>query len=107
MRNLLKETLEIMQKYGKTPADVHWIGLLNGKVAVTFWDVFAQKANKEYYEDFGGIEVSKNLTVVGNDWWLERHEYDGSEWWEYKELPKALPDASQNLALFNGDEGMR
>ena len=25
--------------------------------------------------------------VVGNNWWLERHEYDGSEWWEYKQFP--------------------
>lgn len=26
--------------------------------------------------------------IVGDDWWMERHEYDGSEWWEFKELPK-------------------
>jgi len=31
-------------------------------------------------------EVS--LTVAGDDWWLERHGYDGSEWWEFKTLPK-------------------
>lgn len=24
---------------------------------------------------------------MGDDWWLERHEYDGSEWFELKELP--------------------
>jgi len=24
---------------------------------------------------------------VGDDWWLERHEYDGSEWWVFQKLP--------------------
>jgi hypothetical protein len=27
------------------------------------------------------------IIVVGKDWWLERHEYDGSEWWEFKTMP--------------------
>lgn len=27
------------------------------------------------------------LIVVGKDFWLERHEYDGSEWWEFKSIP--------------------
>ena len=40
---------------------------------------------------FGGAEVNENLFVVGADWWLERHEYDGSEWWEFKTLPTKPP----------------
>ena len=28
-----------------------------------------------------------DLLIVGDDWWLERHEYDGAEWWEFKTLP--------------------
>lgn len=31
--------------------------------------------------------------VVGDDWWLERHEYDGSEWWEFKRLPSPILSA--------------
>jgi hypothetical protein len=34
--------------------------------------------------------------VIGSDWWLERHEYDGSEWWEFKSLPKPR-EAAQPL----------
>ena len=26
--------------------------------------------------------------AVGDNWWLERAEYDGSEWWEFKTIPK-------------------
>lgn len=35
----------------------------------------------------GTEEVATDLLVVGDGWWLERHEYDGSEWWEHKALP--------------------
>jgi hypothetical protein len=28
------------------------------------------------------------LQLVGETFWIERAEYDGSEWWEYKEIPK-------------------
>jgi hypothetical protein len=32
------------------------------------------------------------LEIVGDDWWLERHEYDGAEWWEYKTKP-SMPES--------------
>ena len=35
------------------------------------------------------LEVAEDLVVVGDNWWIERHEYDGNEWWEYKEKAKA------------------
>lgn len=25
--------------------------------------------------------------LVGDGWWIERAEYDGSEWWEFKTIP--------------------
>ncbi len=35
---------------------------------------------------YGGEEVATDLLVVGEDWWLERHSYDGAEWFEYKTM---------------------
>ena len=65
MRNLLIETQEILENNEKSFDDVKWIGTLND-----------------------GIEhVCLGLLVVGDNWWLERHEYDGSEWWEFKTIP--------------------
>lgn len=29
-----------------------------------------------------------SLKIVGDNWWLERHEYDGAEWFEFKTLPQ-------------------
>lgn len=51
------------------------------------WDEFAAKANEVYDSGYGCECVDRELKVVGDDWWLERHEYDGSEWWEFKQKP--------------------
>jgi len=85
MTNLLKETIEILSGYKKTPSDILWIG--TNKSYMT-WDDFEKEANFEYDDGFGGEKINTSLLVVGKNFWLERHEYDGSEWWEYKEQPK-------------------
>jgi len=85
MKNLLEETLAILEKNGKTEKDVVWVGTQTQK---TTWDKFQRVANKIYDDGFGAQAVAEEIMVVGKNWWLERHEYDGSEWWEYKELPK-------------------
>lgn len=84
--NLLIETEEKLTLYGKTWADVHFID--DGKNCSG--DVFAFKKNIDFvYDDgYGSPEINENLKIVGDNWWLERHEYDGSEWWEYKERPE-------------------
>jgi hypothetical protein len=83
--NLLKETEEILAEHNKTWEDVKWVGCREFKIPI---ELFKKLADKEYNEDFGGTEVVKDLLVVGNDWWLERYEYDGSEWWVYKTVLK-------------------
>lgn len=83
-RNLLSETVELIKAYGKHETDVQWVG--NDAVWFT-WDEFAAVADVVYDAGFGGQEIETSLLVVGSDWWLERHEYDGSEWWEFKVLP--------------------
>jgi hypothetical protein len=86
-QNLLQETLKAMEAHGKSPLDVRWTGTRDGSV-VSSWDTFANIAKDANYDaGFGGAEVAESLVVVGDDWWLERHEYDGSEWWEFKRLP--------------------
>ena len=86
MSNLLEETIHELKQHKKTPKDVKWVGNINAR---TDWDNFKEIANEDYSSGFGGQEVVHDLLIVGNNWWLERHEYDGSEWWEYKEIPLA------------------
>lgn len=82
--NLLKETLEILKENGKQESDVLYCC---GDTFKFTWNNFKELADVEYDDGYGGAEVAENLKIVGENFWLERGEYDGSEWWEFKELP--------------------
>ena len=98
--NLKDETLEILNKHGKTWDDVEWVGSVNWNLTVDK-NQFLILADREYNNGYGGNEVSLGLVVVGKDFWLERHEYDGSEWWEFKQIPKKpVIMLEDNLAPF-------
>lgn len=83
--NLKQETLQVLKMYLKTPEDIRWIGTKNEKIdAAKFWEL----ADTEYDKGFGAQEVATDLVIVGDDWWLERDSYDGSECWTYNTMPK-------------------
>ena len=84
MENLLVETISYLEKYNKSLDDIYWIG---GKDYLISKEEFIQKADQLYSSGFGGVEVRPDLILVGKDFWIERHSYDGSEWWEFKTLP--------------------
>jgi len=84
--NLLKETLEVLERNKVSPSDVCFV--TDGK-SDCGWKEFADNADFEYDEGYGGNEINLSLKIVGKDWWLERGEYDGSEWWEFKRRPMA------------------
>jgi len=90
--NLLEETIEILKKNGKSPEDVRWVGSKDGRFAIS-WDEFSKIADTVYDVGYGSAQVAEDLVVVGYDWWLERAEYDGAEWWEFKQLPTKRQDA--------------
>jgi hypothetical protein len=102
MTNLLKETIEKLKEYDKTPEDVAWVGTISGTSQCT-WEAFTRMANQDYDSGFGGQEVRDPLVIVGKNWWLERHEYDGSEWWEFKQTPKLQKNPKDLLWLFYDD----
>lgn len=85
--NLLAETVHVLATHNLTGADVLWVGSCDGQYAES-WEEFATAATVIEYDDgFGGQEIHAALVVVGDDWWLERGEYDGSEWWAFKRRP--------------------
>ena len=82
--NLKQETLQVLKTYLKTPEDIRWIGTKNEKIdTAKFWEL----ADTEYDEGYGAQKVAADLFIVGDDWWLERESYDGSECWMYKSIP--------------------
>lgn len=86
--NLLKETNRMLKKCGKTIDEIKFVNVADKSCT---WDEFSKLADAEYDNGYGGAEVSTDLMIVGEDWWLERAEYDGKEWWEFKSLPTQRP----------------
>lgn len=96
MGNLLKETKDVLKENGKTIKDIIAVQGMNFGIPV---DLFLKLADTLYDSGYGSTKVADDLIVIGKDFWLERHEYDGSEWWEYKELPKILENIVEVSAL--------
>ena len=97
--NLLKETKEILTEHGLTLNDIKWVGCVKFRIPI---EQFINLANDNYDDGFGAAEVAEDLIVVGNDWWLERKEYDGAEWWEFKQYPKMPEDIKQIKRVMGG-----
>jgi len=101
--NLLKETLNHLTHRNKSEKDVIWVGTLHVK---TTWEDFKLISDTYYDDGYGAQEVARDLLIVGDGWWLERHEYDGSEGWSYKETPK-IPTKNVKLRALTVDQGIK
>jgi len=93
--NLLKETEKILKQNRKSLDDIKWVGCTTHDWhdwkqfdGIKTKSEFIKWADFEYDNGYGLAKEEVSLTVAGDDWWLERHGYDGSEWWEFKTLPK-------------------
>ena len=85
MANLWTETVEFLEKYGKTLDDVLYIQGDDFEITKKNFETVAKKTN--YDGGYGAQHVATDLVLVGEDWWIERFEYDGAEWWEFKSIP--------------------
>lgn len=91
LKNLLSETIAECEKIGKRTDDidrVQWVDENLHDVKCT-WKTFADAVKHlKYNSSYGVQEINESLAVVFKDGtWLERAEYDGAEWWEYKMCP--------------------
>lgn len=102
--NLWEETVRDLSRLGKSWADVVAVTGNLFRISKEQFKKLAQKTN--YDNGYGAPEIATDLKIVGSDWWLERHEYDGSEWWEYKTMPDiVLPLKSvERLSVEGTDE---
>lgn len=85
MRNLWEETIENLADRKKCFDDV--VAICGNDFQITKED-FEKYSKTEYDDGYGSPKVAEDLLIIGADFWLERHEYDGSEWWEFKQMPK-------------------
>ena len=55
------------------------------------YEEFLHRLDFQYDNGYGGQQVYGMVWLKEENTWMERGEYDGSEWWEYKKCPK-VPD---------------
>lgn len=103
--NLKEETRAVLKEHGKTAQDVLWCG--NKEFGYFSFSELLEIAPTDYDNGYGGQEIAKDLYIVGDDWWLERHEYDGSEWWEFKSLPKKPSIHKKPRTVCSGGETLK
>ena len=65
--------------------------ILKEGYSVAEYEEFLKKLDFEYDSGYGIQELSGTVWLAEEGTWYERGEYDGSEWWEYKECPQ-IPD---------------
>ena len=104
--NLWEETLDKLKVSNKTIDDVCYIICQNYIIPI---DEYKKIADCTYDNGYGLPVVNVDLKIVGDDWWLEREEYDGSEWFSFKQKPQigkyfngSLHDLQE--LLFGGDK---
>lgn len=105
MKNLWEETIEVLSDHCLSWEDVDAVVLDGDNVGISKKN-FEEVARKTDYDNgFGAAEIRFDLIIVGRDWWLERNEYDGSEWWEFRTMPP-IPDKKITVTkLTTGDWG--
>lgn len=93
--NLLSETRTAINESGHKIKDIVFIGSEDSGHSCS-WDEFTLLADIEYDSGFGAQKVADDLIIVFSDGMkMWRHEYDGSEYWEFStpfdEPEKKLP----------------
>lgn len=98
--NLWDETISKLSKHGKTFEEVEYIQGNDFKITKENFEQVAKKTN--YYAGYGSAKVAGDLMLVGEGWWLERHEYDGAEGWRFKETPSKINETKELKRLAGG-----
>ena len=100
--NLWDETINKLKEYSLTWNDVDAVILENDGIIIPKGN-FEELARKTNYDNgYGGVEIRSDLVLVGWNWWLERAEYDGLEWWELKTKP-FIPHKVQKVTSLMGE----
>jgi len=98
--NLLNETIEAIENSGRTVGDIVFIGSEDSGYSCTL-EEFVLLADKDYDDGFGAQQVASDLIIVFKDGFkMERHEYDGSEGWDYSKPFRMPPDFISISSLF-------
>lgn len=89
--NLYRELKRTLETYNLSTADIvaviMWNTALKDNVLIPVGEFLDTARKVDYDAGYGSIEIDPSLKVIGEDWWLTREEYDGSEWFEFHTMP--------------------
>ncbi len=97
--NLWEETQLILADNAKSWEDVLYVTADHFNISKENFEMVAKQT--EYYQGYGAAEVATDLKLVGKDFWVERGEYDGSEWWDFK-IPPSLKAETKEVTRLTG-----
>lgn len=96
--NFYDETYKAILDSNHTIDDIDFFSMVidDGESPYNIWkevqfsfDDFKRNANFYYDNGFGTTVINLSLKIIFKDGsFLERHEYDGLEWWEFVQIPK-------------------
>ena len=85
--NLWEETKERLEKYNKKWSDIKYV-ILDGSEEIIPKSLYEEIAKRTDYDSgYGDAEIYEDLMLIGDDFWFERAEYDGAEWFAYRQMP--------------------
>jgi hypothetical protein len=106
MSNLLSETIVAIDRAHQWIENIVYIGSPAHHFAAT-WAEFMQVSDFSYDNGYGSARIPEELVILFRDnSWLERGEYDGAEWWQFKK-PPAIPQALTDPITQHWLEGNR
>ena len=63
------------------------------------YDAFIKKLDVEYDDGYGGQELFGTIWLKDGSW-MDRGEYDGSEWWNHQVVPE-IPNELKRVITIN------
>lgn len=97
MQNLKNELNNILIKNKLTLNDILWVGTRDYKINK---QKFLDNINFQYDNGYGLRHIATDLIVVGADFYIERRDYDGSEWWHFNKIPTE-PKETRDYTVFS------
>ena len=102
---LYEETVKVLKENGKEPSDVKFVCAFP---FITDWEHFRINSNFHYDSGYGSTEINMQLKIVGDNWYLRRQDYDGSEWWEFEQMPTSnyfqIAEPHEVMQMITGGE---
>lgn len=92
MKNLQRQTLDSIVRAGKRVEDIAYCNITMGAISYEQEELLKGKVfdidKLDFmYDDGYGSQLVHGFIVFNDKTWLERSEYDGAEWWDYRKCP--------------------